>query len=117
MHVSIKGYALSLGEAPFLVRGFLSGDECERLIEIARPKLRASLMMGNASAGKRTSESVFLPASEDELLRALRTRLSALTQLPAAQVAASEDLQVRIRTSSAHLLSLLLSSQVLSSQF
>ena len=44
------------------------------------------------------------PDTEGEYLRAvqaaLRTRLSALTQLPAAQVAASEDLQVRIHTSS-----------------
>ena len=27
MHLSIKGYALSLGEAPFLVRGFLGTEE------------------------------------------------------------------------------------------
>ena len=57
----------------FLVDGFLSDDECERLISLARPKLKGSLMMGNATGGERTSSSVFLQAVEDGLLGALQS--------------------------------------------
>ena len=85
---------LSLRPLAFLVRGFLSADECEQLVALAQPKMRGSLMMGNASGSERTSTSVFLPASEDALLGELQRRLAALTQLPPRQVAASEDLQV-----------------------
>ena len=85
---------LSMRPLAFMVRGFLNDSECERLIELARPKLKHSLLMGNASASERTSESVFLSAAEDGLLRELQGRLAALSQLPAAQVATSEDLQV-----------------------
>jgi hypothetical protein len=77
---------LSLRPLAFLVRGFLSNDECDELVALAQPKLRDSLMMGNATASERTSQSVFLPASDDPLLGELQARLSALTQLPLAQV-------------------------------
>ena len=85
---------LSLRPLSFLVRDFLSEDECERLIGLARPRLQQSLTMGNASASERTSESVFLPAAEDGLLRELQERLSALTRLPLQQVAGGEDIQL-----------------------
>ena len=86
----------------FLVRNFLTVDECERLISLARPKLRQSLLMGNASASERTSESVFLPASEDTLLSELQSRLAAVTQLPLSQLQRSEDVQVVHYTEGAH---------------
>ena len=85
---------LSLNPLAFLVDNFLKEDECERLIELARPKLKGSLMMGNATGSERTSSSVFLQAVEDGLLTSLQSRLSALTQLPLAQVTSSEDIQV-----------------------
>ena len=85
---------LSLNPLAFLVDNFLKDDECERLIELARPKLKGSLMMGNATGSERTSSSVFLQAVEDGLLTSLQSRLSALTQLPLAQVTSSEDIQV-----------------------
>ena len=85
---------LSMRPLAFLVRDFLSVDECERLIALAKPRLKQSLMMGNATAAERTSESVFLPAAQDSLLRELQARLAALAQLPLAHVTASEDLQL-----------------------
>jgi predicted negative regulator of RcsB-dependent stress response len=86
---------LSLSPLAFLVRGFLSEAECARVVSLAYPKLKASLVMGDARATERTSTSVFLPASEDALLGALQHRLAALAQLPPVQVARSEDLQVQ----------------------
>lgn len=85
---------LSLRPLSFLVRDFLSDAECTRLVELALPQLKTSLVMGNATASERTSESVFLGAAEDELLPELQRRLAALAQLPLGRVQASEDLQV-----------------------
>ena len=85
---------LSMHPLVFLIPGFLSDSECERLIDLARPRLKASLVMGDADASERTSESVFLGASEDELLANLQHRLAALAQLPPVRVATSEDLQL-----------------------
>lgn len=85
---------LSLRPLVFLVPSFLSPAECERLIALARPRLKKSLVMGDASGSERTSESVFLGAAEDGLLPELQRRLAALAQLPLARVQASEDLQL-----------------------
>ena len=86
---------LSMHPLAFLVEDFLSDSECETLIELSRPKLKASLMMGDASASERTSESVFLATAEHSLLGELQQRLGALAQLPPSRLHQSEDLQVR----------------------
>ena len=85
---------LALRPLAFLVRGFLDASECDALIGLARPKLKASLVMGDTTAAERTSSSVFLPAASDPLLGALQERLAALAQLPLALVQTSEDIQV-----------------------
>lgn len=85
---------LSLTPLVFRVDGFLSEAECERIIQLAEPKLQGSLVMGDARAAERTSRSVFLGAAEDGLLHELQRRLAALVQLPLAEVQRSEDLQV-----------------------
>ena len=85
---------LALRPLAFLVRGFLDASECDALIALARPKLKASLVMGDTTAAERTSSSVFLPAASDPLLGALQERLAALAQLPLALVQTSEDIQV-----------------------
>lgn len=85
---------LSLRPLVLRVPDFLSGAECERLVALAAPKLRASLVMGDARAAERTSRSVFLGAAEDGLLAELQRRLSALSQLPLSHIERSEDLQV-----------------------
>ena len=77
---------LALRPLAFLVRGFLDASECDALIGLARPKLKASLVMGDTTAAERTSSSVFLPAASDPLLGALQERLAALAQLPLALV-------------------------------
>ena len=79
---------LSMRPLAFMVEHFLSGAECERLIELARPRLKTSLVMGDASASERTSSSVFLGASEDGLLSTLQRRLAALAALPPVRAAA-----------------------------
>ena len=85
---------LALRPLAFLVRGFLDASECDALIGLARPKLQASLVMGDTTAAERTSSSVFLPAASDPLLQTLQERLAALAQLPLALVQTSEDIQV-----------------------
>ena len=85
---------LSMRPLVFFVPSFLSPVECERLIDMARPRLKQSLMMGDADASERTSESVFLNAAEDGLLLELQRRLAAIAQLPLARVQTSEDLQL-----------------------
>ena len=85
---------LSLRPLAFLLEGFLTAAECDRLIALSRTKLKASPMMGDASAIERTSESVFLGAAADPLLAELQRRRAAIAQLPLARLEASEDLQV-----------------------
>ena len=48
VHVSIKGYALSLGEAPFLVRGFLGTEE-----ELRQRSFREARMQARQHATRR----------------------------------------------------------------
>ncbi len=85
---------LALQPLVLRVDNFLTDDECDRIVALARPRLKGSLVMGDASKAERTSSSVFLGAAEDTLLSELQRRLAALTQLPLPQVQRSEDLQV-----------------------
>ena len=85
---------LALQPLVFRVDHFLTADECDRIVALARTRLKGSLVMGDASKAERTSSSVFLGAAEDALLPELQRRLAALTNLPLPQVERSEDLQV-----------------------
>ena len=86
----------TLAMEPLVLRvtNFLDADECDRLVELAAPRLKASLTMGDTEATERSSSSVFLAAADDALLPVLQRRLAALAQLPLALVQGSEDLQV-----------------------
>jgi len=88
--------ATTLAMEPLILKieSLLTSDECDELISLAAPRLKASLTMGNTTAATRTSSSVFLPASEAALLVTLQRRLAALAQLPLTLVLRSEDLQV-----------------------
>ena len=78
----------------FLIRDYLSPIECDTLIGIASPLLKASLVMGNAARSERTSHSAFVRASLHDLLPALQARLAALLRLPLERIESSEDIQV-----------------------
>ena len=54
----------TLAMEPLVLRvtNFLDADECDRLVELAAPRLKASLTMGDTEATERSSSSVFLAA-------------------------------------------------------
>ena len=85
---------LSLSPLALLARDFLTAEECDELIRLAAPKMKGSLMMGDARAAERSSTSVFLGASEHALLGELQERLASLAELPLLALRTSEDLQV-----------------------
>lgn len=85
---------LALTPLVLRVSGFLDASECERLVELASPRLQRSLVMGDAAAAERTSSSVFIGAADDPLLPLLQERLAQIAQLPLPLVQTSEDLQV-----------------------
>ena len=54
---------LALQPLVFRVDHFLTADECDRIVALARARLKGSLVMGDASKAERTSSSVFLGAA------------------------------------------------------
>ena len=86
---------LALSPLVLRVRSFLDDAECARLIELASPRLKGSLVMGDTAAAERTSSSCFLGAAEDEVLPRLQKRLAEIAQVPLPLVQRSEDLQAR----------------------
>jgi len=74
----------------------LAGDECERLIGMAQPRLRRSTVVdassgANLAVERRSSEGMFFRLRENPFIAALDERLSALMSGPAEN---SEGLQV-----------------------
>ncbi len=88
----------TLSLVPLVLRAtdYLTDDECTELIELARPRMAASLVMGNASTGAaaRTSSSAFLPRVSSPLLARLERRLATVASLPPELLRESEELQV-----------------------
>lgn len=74
----------------------LSGDECEALIEAARPRLARSLTVAPATGGEelnqdRTSSGMFFARGENELVQRIEARIATLLHWPADR---GEGLQV-----------------------
>ncbi|NYI01089.1 2OG-Fe(II) oxygenase [Cupriavidus plantarum] len=89
---------LSRMDEPLIVvlEGVLSYDECEALIETARPRLTASTTVDPSTgfdmvSGNRTSEGMFFRLEENPLVARLDRRISALMGMP---VENGEGLQV-----------------------
>ncbi|CAM8973431.1 unnamed protein product [Rhodiola kirilowii] len=106
--VGLPGFRLSLGSAirlkkytidpskvsqlswhprAFVFRGFLSDEECDHLIELARDKLEKSMVADNESGKSvesevRTSSGMFLNKAQDEVVDAIEKRIAAWTFLP-----------------------------------
>ena len=76
--------------------GLLSDEECEQLIEFARPRLARSLTVATATGGEevnadRTSNGMFFQRGENELISRIEERIGKLVDWP---VENGEGLQV-----------------------
>ncbi|KAE8734515.1 putative prolyl 4-hydroxylase 7 [Hibiscus syriacus] len=78
---------LSWHPRAFLYKGFLSSEECDHLITLAKDKLEKSMVADNESGESiesevRTSSGMFLQKSLDEVVADVEARISAWTFLP-----------------------------------
>ena len=67
--------------------GLLSDEECEALIELAKPRLARSLTVATATGGEevnadRTSNGMFFQRAENELVRRIEARIARLVNWP-----------------------------------
>ncbi|GLT74076.1 hypothetical protein SLA2020_458970 [Shorea laevis] len=78
---------LSWRPRAFIYKGFLSPEECDHLIDLAKDKLEKSMVADNDSGESlesevRTSSGMFLSKHQDEVVAAIEARISAWTFLP-----------------------------------
>ncbi|KAK3227771.1 hypothetical protein Dsin_007633 [Dipteronia sinensis] len=78
---------LSWSPRAFLYKGFLSDEECDHLIDLAKDKLEKSMVADNESGKSvesevRTSSGMFLNKAQDEVVAAVEDRIAAWTFLP-----------------------------------
>lgn len=77
---------LSWSPRIFVFRNFLSPLECEYFIQMAKPQLRQSAIVGLESSvidGRRTSRGMFFPIGySDTILERVENRISLLTFIP-----------------------------------
>ncbi|KAL8162647.1 hypothetical protein V2J09_014136 [Rumex salicifolius] len=79
---------LSWTPRAFLYKGFMSEDECDHLIKLAKNKLEKSMVADNESGKSipsevRTSSGMFLQKAQDEIVARIEQRIAAWTFLPA----------------------------------
>lgn len=82
-----KVIQLSWKPRAFLHKGFLSEEECEHMIVLARDKLEKSMVADNDSGKSvmsqvRTSSGMFLEKHQDEIVGRIERRIAAWTFLP-----------------------------------
>lgn len=78
---------LSWNPRAFLYKGFLSDEECDHLINLARDKLEKSMVADNESGKSiesevRTSSGMFIGKAQDEIVDNIEARIAAWTFLP-----------------------------------
>ncbi|XP_010554021.1 PREDICTED: probable prolyl 4-hydroxylase 7 [Tarenaya hassleriana] len=78
---------LSWRPRAFLYKGFLSDEECDHLVTLAKDKLEKSMVADNDSGESvesevRTSSGMFLKKRQDEVVANVEDRLAAWTFLP-----------------------------------
>ncbi|ESW23170.1 hypothetical protein PHAVU_004G024300 [Phaseolus vulgaris] len=78
---------LSWNPRAFLYKGFLSEEECDHLITLAKDKLEISMVADNESGKSvmsevRTSSGMFLNKAQDKIVADIEARISAWTFLP-----------------------------------
>lgn len=77
-----------------VIDNFLTDEECDYIIKLAKPKVERSTVMGskeNEVSDYRTSDHTFIPTTKDPTLRLISERVSKLVGLP---IQNQEDLQV-----------------------
>jgi len=81
------------GDYPELVEidDFLTPEECNRIIELADPKMVRSQVMGNTTTNDRTSSNTFLPYKLDPVVSKVINKSCELTFMP---IINAEELQV-----------------------
>jgi len=78
---------LSWSPRAFLYKGFLSNEECDHLITLAKDKLVKSMILDDKTGESilsedRTSSGMFLHKAQDEIVADIEARISAWTFLP-----------------------------------
>ncbi|XP_047320820.1 probable prolyl 4-hydroxylase 7 [Impatiens glandulifera] len=70
----------------FIYKGFLSEEECDHFIHLAKGKLEKSVVTdfeyGNVLSKTRTSSGMFLQPAQDKIVADIETRISSWTFLP-----------------------------------
>ncbi|KAF5457198.1 hypothetical protein F2P56_021316 [Juglans regia] len=79
---------LSWHPRSFIYKGFLTDEECDHLMKLARDKLEKSMVADNESGKSvmsevRTSSGMFLQKAQDEIVSDIEARIAAWTFLPA----------------------------------
>ncbi|KAK2996446.1 hypothetical protein RJ639_024963, partial [Escallonia herrerae] len=87
---------LSWRPRAFIYRNFLTDDECDHLIDLAKDKLEKSMVADNESGMSvesevRTSSGMFLSKAQDDVVAGIEARIAAWTFLP---VENGESMQV-----------------------
>ncbi|KAK4795561.1 hypothetical protein SAY86_027887 [Trapa natans] len=87
---------LSWEPRAFLYHNFLSKEECEYLISLAKPRLAKSTVVNDKTGGSldsqvRTSNGMFLSRGQDKIVRAIEKRIADFTFVP---VENGEGLQI-----------------------
>ncbi|KAI5016741.1 probable prolyl 4-hydroxylase 3 [Hordeum vulgare subsp. vulgare] len=87
---------LSWEPRAFIYHNFLSKEECEYLISLAKPHMKKSTVVDSATGGSkdsrvRTSSGTFLRRGQDKIVRTIEKRISDFTFIP---VENGEGLQV-----------------------
>ncbi|CAA0383997.1 unnamed protein product [Arabidopsis thaliana] len=79
---------LSWTPRAFLYKGFLSDEECDHLIKLAKGKLEKSMVVADVDSGEsedsevRTSSGMFLTKRQDDIVANVEAKLAAWTFLP-----------------------------------
>lgn len=89
VHEEWRGEVIQLSWAPraFLLKGFLTDQECDHLISLARPKLHKSTVVDNKSGKSipsqvRTSKGMFLSYAQDDIVKDIERRVAQVTMIP-----------------------------------
>ncbi|EFJ44873.1 hypothetical protein VOLCADRAFT_82641 [Volvox carteri f. nagariensis] len=84
-----RGEVIHLSWSPraFLLKGFLSDEECEHIIAKAKPRMVKSSVVDNASGKSvdseiRTSTGAWLAKGEDEIISRIEKRVAQVTMIP-----------------------------------
>eukprot|EP00803_Ostreobium_quekettii_P004662 evm.model.scf_3141.1 EVM.evm.TU.scf_3141.1 scf_3141:6100-10850(+) len=84
-----RGEVIQLSWAPraYLLKGFLTEEECDHLIALGSPKLTKSTVVDNESGKSipsqvRTSKGTFLNTAQDEVVDRIERRVAQVTMIP-----------------------------------